>query len=369
MRSENNKAALLGKLADLFRGMPKMEKAGHNEHQNYDYFSEEQIVGELRPLLVKHELLYTMNIVTCDIRQVQRKNMDTLVTLTTNHKFIDIDSGDELQIGSGGQGMDSGDKAMAKAITGAHKSALSKFLFISEGRDAEADEQTDAGAGHPKAREPAHRPTRDYALHERKSGADADAKDNVLALRRWSVEEKIPEEFIVQCAIKGKMADESAEELEDLIPSTVSRLLALPKKLIASWEDAEKPKKGVKKESREVKREVTRRVAEEDQSQDAGKREPLTAEPPKKILKRLGYDKWGEVPVHFGKNKGVMLEDLETRSLAWYVNKWEPTKYKGKYSEADVLLDAAVCLALEELGDQIDDYEKPWGKEDDSNPY
>jgi hypothetical protein len=355
-----SKETILPELSKMFKSFPQLAKGGHNEHQNYDYFSEDQIVAALRPLMISAGLLYTMNIVTCDIRQVQRKNLDTLVTLVTNHRFIDIETGQEIQFGSGGQGMDSGDKAMAKAITGAHKSALSKFLFIAEGQDAEADEHTDAGAGHAAKREPEHRPTRDYASHERKSGKDEDAKGNLGALRKWASEEQIPEEFIVQCAIKGKMADESAEELEDLIPSTVSRLLALPKKLIASWEEAEKPKKGVKKESRETKREATRRIAEEDQSQDTGTREPVTAEAPKKILARLGYEAWGEVPVHFGKNSGVRLEDLETKSLSWYVNKWTPEKWKGRYKEADVLLDAALCLALEELGDEIDEREKSW---------
>lgn len=54
--------------------------------------------------------------------------------------------------------------------------------------------------------------------------------------------------------------------------------------------------------------------------------------------------RWQDVPVHFGKNKGVKLGDLEDNTIEWYLKKWEPKPYGSNtdISAADKLLLAAV---------------------------
>jgi hypothetical protein len=55
-------------------------------------------------------------------------------------------------------------------------------------------------------------------------------------------------------------------------------------------------------------------------------------------------DEWNTV-LHFGKNKGTTLRDLDSNSLSWYMSKWEPKEWpagSGKFSDADVRLRAAL---------------------------
>lgn len=54
--------------------------------------------------------------------------------------------------------------------------------------------------------------------------------------------------------------------------------------------------------------------------------------------------KWGDVAVHFGKNKGKLLRDLEDNTISWYAEKWEPRPMgqQADISAQDKLLLAAV---------------------------
>lgn len=52
-------------------------------------------------------------------------------------------------------------------------------------------------------------------------------------------------------------------------------------------------------------------------------------------------DVWG-VQIHFGKNKGKALRDLPEFTLKWYLNEWKPQPFKGKLSQNDVNLRAAL---------------------------
>lgn len=54
--------------------------------------------------------------------------------------------------------------------------------------------------------------------------------------------------------------------------------------------------------------------------------------------------KWGDVAVHFGKNKGKLLSELEDNTISWYAEKWEPKPFgqSTDISKQDKLLLAAV---------------------------
>lgn len=56
---------------------------------------------------------------------------------------------------------------------------------------------------------------------------------------------------------------------------------------------------------------------------------------------------WGDVRVHFGKNRGLMLSELSPQQLAWYVTDWMPKKEAngGGESREDAALIAA-CKAV-----------------------
>src|SRR6202045_3796544 len=60
------------------------------------------------------------------------------------YTFIDVDTGEEITAKVAGQGLDSGDKAPYKAMTGALKYALLQSFLIATGDDPE-DERADGG--------------------------------------------------------------------------------------------------------------------------------------------------------------------------------------------------------------------------------
>lgn len=60
--------------------------------------------------------------------------------------------------------------------------------------------------------------------------------------------------------------------------------------------------------------------------------------------------KWEDVRVHFGKNKGQRLGDLEDRTISWYADKWEPKPYGANtdITNDDKMLLAAVAAWADE---------------------
>jgi len=65
---------------------------------------------------------------------------------------------------------------------------------------------------------------------------------------------------------------------------------------------------------------------------------------------------WKAVAIHFGKNKGVELGRLESKSLGWYISEWQPKEYKGRFSDADLALRAALDAACDELEERGEEY-------------
>ena len=51
---------------------------------------------------------------------------------------------------------------------------------------------------------------------------------------------------------------------------------------------------------------------------------------------------WQDVVIHFGKNKGIRLGDLEPQQLRWYQKEWQPRPFRGRISDQDTALRAAL---------------------------
>lgn len=63
---------------------------------------------------------------------------------------------------------------------------------------------------------------------------------------------------------------------------------------------------------------------------------------------KYGAGKWKEVVLHFGKNKGVKLGELQPHQLRWYRIEWQPKPWKGVINGADQDLRDALDVAHEE---------------------
>lgn len=124
---------LAKKLVKVFSAVEsKVNKSGYNNHQNYAYVMESDLLDAVRGELLKEGVL-----VTSSVDSVERS--DTITTVTTSHMFIDSETGESLTVKSAGQGSDKGDKGVYKAITGSNKYFLLKTFMLAGDDDPETD--------------------------------------------------------------------------------------------------------------------------------------------------------------------------------------------------------------------------------------
>jgi hypothetical protein len=103
---------------------------------------------------------------------------------------------------------------------------------------------------------------------------------------------------------------------------------------------------------------ATRQPAPKPHVSAPAEHEPLSEEPPTEAggaaanaglkVEQMTPEEIGAIVVHWGKNKGTTLAELEPRSVVWYANDWNVKPWKGEYKEVDLLLQAA-CRRLCEL--------------------
>lgn len=125
------------KINKIMEEVGKIEKTGYNEFNKYKYATEEDVLKDLRPMLIKYRLVILPSI-------IQEKRENDLTTLTLNFRIIDIDSRDEILLPWVGYGSDKQDKGGYKAMTGAVKFFLSKTFLLPSGNDPEEERKAKA---------------------------------------------------------------------------------------------------------------------------------------------------------------------------------------------------------------------------------
>lgn len=338
-----------------------MKREGRNEYHGYEYFTEDQLTATLRPKLAQHNLIVTTDVKTVETKEITNSKGKTeqLVTVTTQHIIRDGDTGEHITCSSAGMGVDPLDKGIYKAITGAMKYFLMKLFFISDQADPEAGSGSDREEKQTKQqdkhrstrRQDKHRSTRRYE-EETSKGNKASVAD-LDTLRTFLKTKEITEAFVMKLVKEGKL-DEKAGSLDDLKPGVLTKLLTLRKRIETRWglED-----KGVDKSNRRMGEpkvgtrgsKQARDEADEDQTRQEERTFIMANDmTPQDYLEQEGKN-WGEVEIHFGSKKGTALGEMEPDDVGWWVNNWTPKKFKGKFSEGDILLDAALCCAQSEL--------------------
>lgn len=110
---------------------------------SYDYVSEAQFVAAVRPQMIKEGLiLFPINVeqnteaTTTTADNKTRTNYYTTVKVA--YKIVDVETGEFALITSVGSGVDSGDKAIYKAMTGCFRTMMRQTFMIGTGEDPEA---------------------------------------------------------------------------------------------------------------------------------------------------------------------------------------------------------------------------------------
>lgn len=123
-----------------------IEKKGFNDFHKYPYALEADVKEAVRRALVKYRVLFISSIpkqskitVTGD-----RGKSQLLTSIEMEYHFINIDNPEDMIGGTYlGDGIDSGDKGLYKAYTGAIKYLLMDTFLIPTGTDPEGDTKVD----------------------------------------------------------------------------------------------------------------------------------------------------------------------------------------------------------------------------------
>lgn len=126
------KNSLVKKLVKILGETGKVKKSGMNTHHKYQYTTESDLLELLRPKLVEAGIFIFSSVETV-IKE------DNITTVTMKHTFVDSASGEEYIVHSAGQGQDTQDKGVYKALTGSMKYMLWKNFLIESNDDPEAD--------------------------------------------------------------------------------------------------------------------------------------------------------------------------------------------------------------------------------------
>jgi hypothetical protein len=145
--------SLVAKVAEAMDAIGGIEKKGKNERQGYKYVKAADVAKSFR-----HELFRRGVILTADEKELIERSVETngggrmnFVTLKTEYTLRDADSDATISGCAYGQAMDSGDKAVWKAKTGALKYFLRELGIVPDEKDdPEADESVDEATAEPK---------------------------------------------------------------------------------------------------------------------------------------------------------------------------------------------------------------------------
>jgi len=142
------------KLAEVRRRIGYVQKRGHNERFNYSYVTAADIAGSVRDILAELGVVVIPRLEDISYESaVGRGEATRMARVVMAYTFADVDSGEEIIAKVAGQGLDPGDKAPYKAMTGALKYVLLQSFLLGTGDDPE-DERGDGRSATPNSDRP-----------------------------------------------------------------------------------------------------------------------------------------------------------------------------------------------------------------------
>ncbi len=132
------------KLAEVRRRIGYVQKRGHNERANYSYVTAADIAGSVGDILAELGVVVIPRLEDISYEPAAGRGEATrMARVVMAYTFADVDSGEEIVAKVAGLGLDPGDKAPYKAMTGALKYALLQSFLLATGDDPE-EERADA---------------------------------------------------------------------------------------------------------------------------------------------------------------------------------------------------------------------------------
>lgn len=135
---------LYQKLAEVRRRMGYIQKRGHNERSNYSYVTAADIAGAVGDLLSQLGVVVVPSLDSISYEPVRTSNgqVERVAHVVMTYTFTDVDTAEAVTVKVPGEGLDAGDKAPYKAMTGALKYALLQSFLLATGDDPEEERIT-----------------------------------------------------------------------------------------------------------------------------------------------------------------------------------------------------------------------------------
>jgi hypothetical protein len=127
------------KLALVRRRLGYIQKRGHNELHNYSYVTAADLAGAVGDVLAELGVLVVPRLesISHEPARSGRPDGKHLTHVVMNYSFVDVDTAEDITVKVAGEGVDAGDKAPYKAMTGALKYALLQSFLLATGDDPE----------------------------------------------------------------------------------------------------------------------------------------------------------------------------------------------------------------------------------------
>ncbi len=135
---EKEKEGILQKIQKAGEYFDYLPKDKENRFHKYKYVSESLIKEKAHQMLQDLGIVFNFSIEKVDMAVL---NEQILYTITAEYSFIDTDTGERFGGKAAGSGIDSGDKGLYKAITGAIKYIFHSTFLIPSGDDPERDDK------------------------------------------------------------------------------------------------------------------------------------------------------------------------------------------------------------------------------------
>jgi ERF superfamily len=131
--------SLRQKLAVVRRRIAYVPKRGHNERKNYNYVTAADIAGAVGDILAELGVVVVPRLesISHEPSRMARSEVEHVARVVMAYTFMDVDTAEEITVKVAGEGLDAGDKAPYKAMTGALKYALLQSFLLATGDDPE----------------------------------------------------------------------------------------------------------------------------------------------------------------------------------------------------------------------------------------
>lgn len=153
---------LLAALGKVKAGLGSVKMTGKNDHDQYEYLKENDIINAVEPLLHANNLLLVKEVLEVipieGVRKTKSGGDQYAVRVKMKGTLYHIPTGEHMEITSFGEGQDRADKGLYKAMTGASKYLMSKFFNIATGDDPETDRGTQGGGNQTTQKPPQSNP-------------------------------------------------------------------------------------------------------------------------------------------------------------------------------------------------------------------